>query len=136
MRSRSTIVIGFLALIALGAIALSSPWARNAGIWGNWSDAAFTACSAVCVTGLSVVDIAKEYSFAGQIVLIALVEVGALGLMALGTFLLVAIVLAFFLSMFLTPPDPMSQIFMAIPLCILYEVSIWAIWLKEKGKFG
>ena len=48
----------------------------------------------------------------------------------------VAIVLSFFLSMFLTPPDPMSQIFMAIPLCILYELSIWAIWLKEKGRFG
>ena len=48
----------------------------------------------------------------------------------------VAIVLAFFLAMFLTPPDPMSQIFMAIPLCILSELSIWAIWLKEKGWFG
>lgn len=48
----------------------------------------------------------------------------------------VAIVLAFFLAMFLTPPDPMSQIFMAIPLGVLYELSIWAIWLKEKGKFG
>ena len=48
----------------------------------------------------------------------------------------VAIVLAFFLAMFLTPPDPMSQVFMAIPLCILYELSIWAIWLKEKGRFG
>ncbi len=45
----------------------------------------------------------------------------------------VAIVLAFFLAMFLTPPDPMSQIFMAVPLCLLYELSIWAIWLKEKG---
>jgi len=45
----------------------------------------------------------------------------------------VAIALAFFVSMFLTPPDPMSQIFMAIPLCLLYELSIWAIWLKEKG---
>ena len=48
----------------------------------------------------------------------------------------VAIVLAFFISMFLTPPDPMSQIFMAVPLCILYELSIWAIWLKERGRFG
>lgn len=47
----------------------------------------------------------------------------------------VAIVLAFFLSMFLTPPDPMSQFFMAVPLCLLYELSIWAIWLKEKGTF-
>ena len=47
----------------------------------------------------------------------------------------VAIVLAFFLAMFLTPPDPMSQFFMAVPLCVLYEISIWAIWLKEKGSF-
>ena len=42
-----------------------------------------------------------------------------------------AIVLAFILAMFLTPPDPMSQILMAIPLCLLYELSIWAVWLKE-----
>lgn len=91
MRGRISIVLGFLALIFLGTLALSAPWARNAGVWGNWSDAAFTACSAVCVTGLSVVDIAREYAFSGQIVLIVLVEVGALGLMALGTFLLVAI---------------------------------------------
>ena len=47
----------------------------------------------------------------------------------------VAIVLSFFLAMFLTPPDPMSQIFMAVPLCLLYELSIWAVWLKEKGTF-
>ena len=47
----------------------------------------------------------------------------------------VAIVLSFFLAMFLTPPDPMSQFFMAVPLCLLYELSIWAIWLKEKSSF-
>lgn len=43
-----------------------------------------------------------------------------------------AIVLSFLVSMFLTPPDPMSQIIMAVPLCLLYEVSIWAVWLKER----
>ena len=47
----------------------------------------------------------------------------------------VAIVLSFFLAMFLTPPDPMSQIFMAVPLALLYELSIWAIWLTEKSSF-
>lgn len=46
-----------------------------------------------------------------------------------------AIVIAFIVSMFLTPPDPMSQIIMAVPLCFLYEISIWAVWLKEKGSF-
>ncbi|MBO7482698.1 MAG: twin-arginine translocase subunit TatC [Kiritimatiellae bacterium] len=43
-----------------------------------------------------------------------------------------AIVLAFVLAMFLTPPDPMSQLMMAIPLCLLYELSIWAVWLRER----
>lgn len=42
-----------------------------------------------------------------------------------------AIVFAFVLGMVLTPPDPMSQMMMALPLCFLYEVSIWAVWLKE-----
>ncbi len=47
----------------------------------------------------------------------------------------VAIVLAFVISMLLTPPDPMSQIIMAVPLCILYEVATWAVWFKEKASF-
>lgn len=44
----------------------------------------------------------------------------------------VAIVMAFVMAMFLTPPDPMSQMMMGIPLCLLYELSIWAVWLREK----
>ncbi len=48
----------------------------------------------------------------------------------------IAIVLSFVMAMFLTPPDPMSQIVMALPLCLLYELSIWAVWLKEKGSFS
>lgn len=42
-----------------------------------------------------------------------------------------AIVASFVVAMFLTPPDPMSQLVMAVPLCLLYELSIWAVWLKE-----
>ncbi len=44
-----------------------------------------------------------------------------------------AIVLTFVLAMFLTPPDPLSQIAMAVPLCLLYELSIWLVWLRERG---
>ena len=91
MRRRAPIALGFLALIFVGAILLSSPWARTAGTWGGWSDALFTSCSAVCVTGLSVVDIARAFTLPGQFILLALVEVGCLGLMTCGTFLLVAI---------------------------------------------
>ncbi len=44
----------------------------------------------------------------------------------------IAIVLAFVLGMLLTPPDPMSQIAMAVPLCLLYELSIILVWLRER----
>ena len=91
MRKRSSIAFGFLALILAGAVLLAAPFARTAGTWGSASTALFTACSAVCVTGLTVVDIAAEYSRAGQIVLLTLVEIGCLGLMTCGTFLLIAV---------------------------------------------
>ena len=88
---RFSVALGFLALIAVGAVVLASPWARNDASWGPFMTSAFTACSAVCVTGLSVVDIASEFSFAGQIALLVLVEIGCLGLMTVSTFLMVAI---------------------------------------------
>ena len=91
MKRRASIAFGFLALIFVGAIVLSSPWARAAGRWGDFGTALFTACSAVCVTGLTVVDIASEFSLGGQLVLMSLVEIGCLGLMTCSTFLLVAI---------------------------------------------
>jgi trk system potassium uptake protein TrkH len=88
---RFSVALGFLALIAVGAVVLASPWARNDASWGPLMTSLFTACSAVCVTGLSVVDIASEFSFAGQIALLVLVELGCLGLMTVSTFLMVAI---------------------------------------------
>ena len=93
MNRRSSIALGFLGLIALGALLLSSPWARTAsgGEWGGFLTALFTAFSAVCVTGLSVVDIALEFTRFGQIVILCLVEIGCLGLMTCGTFVLIAV---------------------------------------------
>ena len=91
MRRRASVALGFLALIVLGAFLLACPWARADGEWGGAMPSLFTACSAVCVTGLTVVEIAREFSFAGQVLLLALVEVGCLGLMTCGTFLLVAV---------------------------------------------
>ena len=91
MKRRSSFALGFLALIGLGAVLLSAPFARAAGTWGDFSNALFTACSAVCVTGLTVVEVATEYTPAGLAILVTLVEIGGVGLMTLGTFLLVAI---------------------------------------------
>jgi len=91
VKSRFSIAFGFLALIALGAVVLAAPCMRTAGTWGDPLTVAFTACSAVCVTGLTVVDIAREYTFAGQVTILVLVQLGCLSLMTLGTFIIVAI---------------------------------------------
>ena len=91
MRSRFSVALGFLALILVGAVVLASPWARADGAWGNAGESLFTACSAVCVTGLTVVDVGKVFSRAGLVALTVLVEIGCLGLMTCGTFLMIAI---------------------------------------------
>ena len=91
MTGKYKVALGFLALIAIGAVLLALPQCRVSGEWGDFPSSVFTACSAVCVTGLTVVDIASTFSLAGQIVLLALVEIGGLGLMMCGTFLMIAI---------------------------------------------
>lgn len=91
MQNRNSIAFGFLAVIALGAIFLASPLAQATGAWGRVFEAIFTATSAVCVTGLTVVEVGVEYSRVGLIGLLVLVEIGCVGLMTLGTFFMLAI---------------------------------------------
>ena len=91
MKRQTSIALGFLGLVVVGAVILACPWARADGAWGGFVPSLFTAFSAVCVTGLTVVDIGSEFSVAGQVALLVLVEVGCLGLMTCGTFLLIAI---------------------------------------------
>ncbi len=45
-----------------------------------------------------------------------------------------AIVAVFVVAAVVTPPDPISQITLAVPLCLLYEVSIWCVWLIERRR--
>ena len=91
MRSRTSFALGFIALIAIGAVVLALPFCRADNMRGDIVTSLFTACSAVCVTGLTVVDVGREFSVAGQVVLMVLVELGCLGLMTCGTFFLIAI---------------------------------------------
>jgi sec-independent protein translocase protein TatC len=46
----------------------------------------------------------------------------------------IAIVVIFVIAMILTPPDPVSQILMAVPMCALYEACIWIIRLRELAR--
>lgn len=84
------IVLGFLALIGVTALLLSLPVASN-GEPTAWVDALFTAVSAVCVTGLVVVDTGRHWSLFGQIVIIIACQIGALGFMTFITLIFIFI---------------------------------------------
>jgi len=73
-------IIFFAAVIGTGTILLHAPFSLSNGPI-SWIDALFTATSATCVTGLVVVDTGTFFSFAGQIVILALIQAGGLGIM-------------------------------------------------------
>jgi trk system potassium uptake protein TrkH len=87
IRLPQALVLGYILLILFGTYVLSLPFAAN-GEPLSILDALFTATSAVCVTGLIVVDTATRFSRAGQLVIIALIQIGGLGIMSFSTFLL------------------------------------------------
>lgn len=86
-----TICLGFLAVIALGTILLMMPFSTSDGKWNDLIVALFTSTSAVCVTGLSVVDPGTYFSFWGQLFIAFLAQVGGLGYMTTTTFLILLI---------------------------------------------
>ena len=83
-----TICFGFLAVIIVGTILLMLPFSTSTGDWNSPIVALFTATSAVCVTGLAVVDTGSDFSFWGQLFILLLAQIGGLGYMTTTTFLI------------------------------------------------
>jgi len=81
------IVLGFIGIVILGTFLISLPWSNADGNWLNIVDAFFTSTSAVCVTGLIVVDTAIQFTLFGKIVLLFLIQIGGLGIVALTSFI-------------------------------------------------
>jgi potassium uptake TrkH family protein len=86
-----SVVAMFLVVISVGTALLMLPWSTQPGQRTSWLDAAFTATSAVCVTGLAVVDTGSHWSGFGQAVLVGLVQVGGLGFMTVSSLLVLLV---------------------------------------------
>lgn len=82
------LILGFAGVIAFGSLLLMLPFASSTGQPLRPLDALFTATSAVCVTGLIVLDTPVDFSIFGQIVILILFQVGGLGYMTAATILL------------------------------------------------
>ena len=83
-----SLVFSFLILIAVGTILLMMPWVEHSKGLG-WLDALFTSTSAVCVTGLTVVP-TSGFNLWGQLSILLLIQLGALGIMTLTSSFLLA----------------------------------------------
>jgi len=84
-------VLSFALLILLGAGALMLPAATPVDAPISALDALFTSTSAVCVTGLIVRDTATEFTRFGQVVILALIQLGGLGILFFGALLALAV---------------------------------------------
>lgn len=80
-----TIVLGFFLIILLGACILCMPISSASGAKTDFLTSLFTATSATCVTGLSVVETGAHWSSFGQAVLLVLIQLGGLGFMTVVT---------------------------------------------------
>lgn len=79
------LVLGFASIILIGGILLSLPVSTRSGDGTPFINGLFTATSATCVTGLIVVDTGTHFSVFGQMVILALIQVGGLGFMTMAT---------------------------------------------------
>ena len=84
MTSFQIIILGFSGVIYIGTLLLMLPFATQEGVNTPFIDALFTATSAVCVTGLVLHDTATYWSVFGQAVILALIQIGGMGVVTVG----------------------------------------------------
>ncbi len=77
-------ILSFLVIIILGAFLLQLPRATQNGI--SFLDALFTSTSAVCVTGLIVVDTSTFFTSFGQSIILVLIQIGGLGILTFASY--------------------------------------------------
>lgn len=82
------VVLGFAAAIFVGTVLLTLPVARRGPGGASLVEALFTATSAVCVTGHIVVDTPEYWSTFGQVVILALIQIGGFGIMTVASLLI------------------------------------------------
>ena len=81
-----TLLISFFMVIITGAFLLMLPAATPDAGHLDFLTALFTATSAVCVTGLSIIDVATELTTVGKVILVLLIQIGGLGIMVFSFF--------------------------------------------------
>ena len=83
LNTSQIIALGFAGVIFVGGLILWMPFCSAPGQAVTFPDAVFTAATSVCVTGLSTVVMAVQWSPIGKAVILCLIQIGGIGLIAL-----------------------------------------------------
>ena len=139
------ITMGFALVILIGTLLLLLPFSIKSGVTVTPLNALFTATSAVCVTGLVVVDTADTFTAFGQTVIGILIQIGGLGVASAGLGLMIAagkkvsiksrvlaknalIISALAISPFCKPPSPSHK-----TASNVVPVAVFASWINSES---
>ncbi len=127
-----TLMISFLIVIITGAFLLMLPAASTGERHLDFLSCLFTAASAVCVTGLSVIDVSMELTFVGQCILLVLIQIGGLGIMVFSFFGMLAFKKKMSLDekmtvSYMVSEDDMSSLFKTLRIIIFSTFFIEAL---------
>ncbi len=136
----------FALLIVLGTLAFRWLPGLYVGEPLSWLDALFTATSAICVTGLTVVDTARHFTFWGQALLLLLIQLGGLGMLSLTSMIIISLVrrLSLRQEALYTGPmegapyvDPQRLIFDVVRFTLVFEAfgaaCLYLLWAPRFG---
>ncbi len=140
------LAVSFLAIIIIGTGLLLLPLSIQEGVRVSWIDALFTSTSAVCVTGLTTVNVATTFTPMGLTVIIILIQIGGVGVMTLTSFFAM-----FFMgntSLYnqlvvrdMVSSNSLSSLFSTLLYILLFTLAIEAvgmftIWFSIHGTLG
>ncbi len=143
------VTMSFAGLIVVGTVGLMTLPGLYTGDGLSWLDALFTATSAVCVTGLIVVDTATAFTAAGQAYLLVLIQLGGIGIVTLATAVMSTIGARMSLSVedlardtanASTHVDYRRLVSVVVAATFTFEligaIVLWALWIPEFGVTG
>lgn len=125
------LIESFIVLIGVGAALLKLPIATHDPV--TWLEAAFTATSAVTVTGLTVVETGSQFTLFGQIVILLLIQLGGLGLMTFAVLTAAALGFNLGLSMQRVSRHALNQVSMAVGRRTWLSIATFALVVESIG---
>jgi trk system potassium uptake protein len=125
--------ISFAILIIFGALLLQLPKAAPEGKNISFVDALFTSTSAVCVTGLVVLDTENDFSPLGKLIIMCLIQAGGLGVMTLTTFLAAYFAGGISVQLRIMMKDLLSHESLAEVKIILLKILLYTFVIESTG---